>query len=43
MNSVMIQKMDKRALALRLFGKDTEDAKDIDVEEEKVVESEEVE
>ena len=42
MNSVMIQKMDKRALALRLFGKDTEDDKVVDVEE-KVVESEEVE
>lgn len=38
----MIQKMDKRALALRLFGKDTEDDKVVDVEE-KVVESEEVE
>jgi hypothetical protein len=43
MNSVMIQKMDKRALALRLFGKDTEDDKVVDVEEEKVIESEEVE
>jgi len=39
----MIQKLDKRALALRLFGKDTENDKDVNVEEEKLVESEEVE
>ena len=39
----MIQKLDKRALALRLFGKDTEDERDGEVEEEKVIESEGVE
>ena len=41
-NSVMIQKLDKRGLALRLFGKYTEDDKDVEVEE-KVIESEDVE
>jgi hypothetical protein len=30
--SVMIQKMDKRALALRIFGKDTEDDKVVEAE-----------
>lgn len=42
-NSVMIQKLDKRGLALRLFGKYTEDDKDVEVEEAKVIESEDVE
>ena len=41
--SVMIQKMDKRALALRIFGKDKEDEGVLDDEEENVINSEDVE
>ena len=41
--SVMIQKMDKRALALRIFGKDKEDEGVLDAEEEDVIKSEDVE
>lgn len=39
----MIQKLDKRALALRLFGKDTEDPTEdkVEIDEENVIESEE--
>jgi hypothetical protein len=44
-SSVMIQKLDKKALALRLFGKDTDDQDDqekVEVASENRMESEEV-
>jgi len=40
--SVMIQKMDKKALAMRLFGKEMEDSIHEEKEEEKIIETEEV-
>ena len=44
-SSVMIQKLDKKALALRLFGKDTDDQVDsgkVEIESENLIETEEV-